>query len=297
MVDTAGKKLKQARLRKQLSLEDAARATKIRVPRLTDLENDDYANFPSMAYVRGFLTIYARFLGVDVSEYTESLGSTVTSVGIADYEYLTNAPDPVQPVVHRKIKRKIWPLVLFVIVLVLGILALPVMKLLLTYKRLEPGQKQVSESAGVPEADLGSKAGRSIPVPSPAMREDQAFLSSSASQPKSEPEVRRAEPVTPGTPSASAAPSPDSDSLRPPQQSSDLAAKEVLIKAVKKTWVKITKDSPDTAPVYEDWIFPGTLGIRLTGNRIYIQASDPSGLQISRNGVSQPVDQSSLTIQ
>lgn len=62
---TVGKQLQEAREAKNWTPELAARATKIKVERLRDLEADDYNNFSSPAYARGFVRTYARALGLD----------------------------------------------------------------------------------------------------------------------------------------------------------------------------------------------------------------------------------------
>jgi cytoskeletal protein RodZ len=62
---TVGKQLQDARLAKNWTPELAARETKIKVDRLRDLEADDYSNFTSPTYARGFVRTYARALGLD----------------------------------------------------------------------------------------------------------------------------------------------------------------------------------------------------------------------------------------
>lgn len=62
---SVGKQLQEARLAKNWTPELAARETKIKVDRLRDLEADDYNNFSSPTYARGFVRTYARFLGLD----------------------------------------------------------------------------------------------------------------------------------------------------------------------------------------------------------------------------------------
>jgi cytoskeletal protein RodZ len=62
---TVGKQLQDARMAKGWSPELAARETKIRVDRVHDLEVDDYSNFSSPTYARGFVRTYARALGLD----------------------------------------------------------------------------------------------------------------------------------------------------------------------------------------------------------------------------------------
>ena len=71
----------------------------------------------------------------------------------------------------------------------------------------------------------------------------------------------------------------------------------MVVKALKKTWVKILKDNPGSVPIYEDWLYPDTLPLRLNGARFYIQMSDQTGLQILKNGVPQPISQPVMTIQ
>ncbi len=57
--------MQEARLAKNWTPELAARETKIKVERLRDLEADDYSNFSSPTYARGFVRTYARALGLD----------------------------------------------------------------------------------------------------------------------------------------------------------------------------------------------------------------------------------------
>jgi cytoskeletal protein RodZ len=58
----SGEKLQQARLEKGLSLEDVARATKIKTEFLSHLEDGEYQKLPSPSYASGFVRNYARFL-------------------------------------------------------------------------------------------------------------------------------------------------------------------------------------------------------------------------------------------
>src|SRR2546423_449034 len=71
MANSLGYKLRQARLRKNITIEEAAHATKIRTGRIEDLERDDYSNFANLSYAKGFLAIYAKYLGIDIASYLE----------------------------------------------------------------------------------------------------------------------------------------------------------------------------------------------------------------------------------
>lgn len=65
---TIGETLREARLKKGVSEEVAARAAKIRADRLRDLEQDRYDQFAAHLYARGFLRLYAEYLGLDAAE-------------------------------------------------------------------------------------------------------------------------------------------------------------------------------------------------------------------------------------
>lgn len=73
MAESIGKQLKQARLKRGLSLEDISHETKIPVSRLQDLEEDNYGSFPSPTYAKSFLSIYSDFVEVDASDFLEAL--------------------------------------------------------------------------------------------------------------------------------------------------------------------------------------------------------------------------------
>lgn len=62
---TAGQILKENRERKEISLDDVARETKIRKPYLIALEKDDFQSLPSTATIKGFIRNYAQFLGLE----------------------------------------------------------------------------------------------------------------------------------------------------------------------------------------------------------------------------------------
>src|SRR5580698_8282549 len=93
MVESVGKKLSQARLKRGLTVDEAAHATKLRPDKIAALESDDYSSFANNIYARGFLQIYARFLKVDVSEISRTLDNA-NPISVSDYQYLSNAPTP-----------------------------------------------------------------------------------------------------------------------------------------------------------------------------------------------------------
>ncbi|MEJ5314063.1 MULTISPECIES: RodZ domain-containing protein [Anaerolinea] len=68
MMLSVGERLRQNRLEKNLTLEQASQATRVRVHYLEALERDDLEALPSRVQAKGFLRLYADFLGLPVEE-------------------------------------------------------------------------------------------------------------------------------------------------------------------------------------------------------------------------------------
>lgn len=68
MSHSIGEQLRQAREAKKLSLEQVSLATRIRLPYLQALEEDDFERLPSLAQARGFLRTYAGFLNINLDD-------------------------------------------------------------------------------------------------------------------------------------------------------------------------------------------------------------------------------------
>ncbi|MBI4065178.1 helix-turn-helix domain-containing protein [Candidatus Gottesmanbacteria bacterium] len=63
---TVGSILKEARIGKEITLEQVEKATKIREKFLHAIEADDYTTLPSPSYAKGFVKNYSAFLGLDI---------------------------------------------------------------------------------------------------------------------------------------------------------------------------------------------------------------------------------------
>jgi cytoskeletal protein RodZ len=152
-IEGLGKKFQEARLARKLTLDEAARMTKIRPSRLAEIEADDFSQFPSLAYAKGFLLIYGKFLDVDVSAYMEAF-ETSDAVTVDGYSYLQDNPKPKPmrtPVVPRRSVSSssgkpvsLMPLVLGIVVLVIGFSA---MRFILNIQRIAPRRAEPSPAA------------------------------------------------------------------------------------------------------------------------------------------------------
>lgn len=65
---TLGDCLKEARLKKDVTLLEAEIATKVRSDFLEDLEKNDWSKLPSVVYIRGFVLAYAKYLDIQRDE-------------------------------------------------------------------------------------------------------------------------------------------------------------------------------------------------------------------------------------
>ena len=89
-MSSVGSMLREAREKKKLTIDDVARATKIKKDLLEALEEDEYEKLPAPTYVRGFLKIYASYLGLDpgeiVGEYLKDHPGDSEQVLVLDVE-------------------------------------------------------------------------------------------------------------------------------------------------------------------------------------------------------------------
>jgi cytoskeleton protein RodZ len=232
-----GQKLKEARLARGLTLDEAGRLTKIRPTQLNDIENEDFSQFASLAYAKGFLVIYGKFLAVDVTPYLEAfeISETLTVDG---YSYLQDAPEPepVRPVVVRRRSSSpgggggggsLIPFIIGVLVLVIGFVAL---KWFFQMQRLKPrptgpGASPTATASDRIVAPHAQPAETVAPPPAsvaPASPTPTATTAPTTptvqSAPPAEPEVRRAEPVNPKDAAQIPTPTPSPKrSPRPPR--------------------------------------------------------------------------------
>src|ERR1043166_3411435 len=176
-IEGLGKKFQEARLARGLTLDEAARMTKIRPSRLAEIEADDFSQFPSLAYAKGFLQIYGKFLDVDVTPYLEAF-ETSEQVTVDGYSYLQEEPAPMPvraPVVRRRPSRPVtssrssssgtrpslMPLVIGIVVIVVGFW---IGKLLVNLRRLTPQTPQTS-AAQTPARPVTTSGPYTAPAP------------------------------------------------------------------------------------------------------------------------------------
>jgi cytoskeletal protein RodZ len=301
-IEGLGKKFQEARVARKLTLDEAARMTKIRPSRLAELEADDFSQFPSLAYAKGFLLIYGKFLEVDVTPYLEAFEGS-ENVTVDGYSYLQEspAPKPKRTPIIRAAKKQasVWPLLVAVAVFVVGF---SVMKLVMNLKRLEPNRDTLvgipQPSAPSPSVAPSAPAVAVVPSPQPAATKNSRKIESPAAPPivagspanAGEPEVRRAQPVP-----TNEVPKTGVAEKAPPAESS--GENRVDIKPLRKTYLKVVVDNEATTPAFEHWVSPGDGPVEFHGQHIAVRVLDREAIQIKKNGKLLAVDDTDITIQ
>lgn len=284
MSDSVGKRLSQARLKKGLSIDAAAHATKVRPDKLLALENDDYSRFGNNAYAKGFLLLYGRFLDVDVSEQVRRL-EIPGEIRVSEYQYLQNVPAPEpKPLLVRDVrprKPSFVPLIVMAVVLVFAFFGF---QFWIGYHRL-----QTLESG---ERARASQPAATPPVVSQTPEETAPLRPASTAAAASSPSVNttaappsddRTGATAPAPPTAPAV-APAAPATTAPLPTPPSGPNEVAIQALKKTWIEIRKDDPNSPPIFVDYLYPNAPQLKLRGSRFFIEARDPSAIQISKNG-------------
>src|SRR3982074_3130768 len=175
-IEGLGKKFQDARLARGLTLDEAARLTKIRPSRLTEIEADDFSQFPSLAYAKGFLQIYGKFLDVDVTPYLDVF-ETSQQITVDGYSYLQDQPAPRArrirarpraPVVRRQRtgnRSSPFPLLIAVGVIVVGLI---LMRLILNIQSVARHRMSAVPQSTASQAPVAQALPTQAPAPSAA---------------------------------------------------------------------------------------------------------------------------------
>ncbi len=227
-IEGLGKKFQDARLARGLTLDEAARLTKIRPSRLAEIEADDFSQFPSLAYAKGFLQIYGKFLDVDVTPYLDAFETSSQQMTVDGYAYLQDQPAPKPrrirarpraPVVRRQRsgdRSSPLPLLIAVGVIALGFI---LMRLIMNIQRIAPhqmvGVPQPTASQAPPAQAQPTQAPVAQAPPKQAPAASIAPVAPAPSRAPSRPpaavveaQPKKAPPVASAPPSIAPAPSP-----------------------------------------------------------------------------------------
>jgi cytoskeleton protein RodZ len=322
-IEGLGKKFQEARIARKLTLDEAARMTKIRPSRLAEIEADDFSQFPSLAYAKGFLLIYGKFLDVDVTPYMEAFEGS-DAVTVDGYSYLQDNPAP-KPVRTQVVPRRprpvvssggsgkpmgLTPIIIGIIVIMLGYFAT---RLILNIQRIAPRRTESAPGAqasmappsytpaptiaprptatAVPSASAVAVATLSA-APSASVAPSVTGSAAAVVQPSpsassmaaAEPEVRKAEPVRP-------------EDLVKKNTTEGSGPNRVAIRPLKKTYIKVVVDNEANVPAFERWISPGDAPVEFRGRHFSVRVLDRDAVQIKKNGKSIAADDEDVSVE
>ncbi len=212
-MEALGQKLKQARLARKITLEEASRVTKIRPSRIAEIEQEDFSSFASLAYAKGFLLIYGKFLDVDVTPYLDAFEIS-DRVTVDGYSYLQDSGPTAPPPLVRRQPRKGPAFLPFLFAVALLVIGLYLIKLFLNIQRIAPAHETTPESAITASATPAPPSPAAAAIVAPRAQPVEGTPASEAmvtplgtpvptatatptTPAPTEPEVRRAVPVHP----------------------------------------------------------------------------------------------------
>ena len=114
-MEPPGKYLKRERELRNLSIEEAAKLTKIRGHLLKAIEEDRYEILPPGLYLRGFLMAYARYLGLDPNDVVLRYKKYLEELTISEEKPLE--PKKLEPQKHALFPEKRTTLYLLLAIL------------------------------------------------------------------------------------------------------------------------------------------------------------------------------------
>jgi cytoskeletal protein RodZ len=319
-----GEKFQKARAARGLTLEDAGRMTKIRPAKLAEIEAEDFSAFPSLAYAKGFVLIYGKFLNVDVSPYLEAF-ETPDQMTVDGYSYLQDNPAPPPPkatkvVVRREPSRggggggggqrsSLLPLAIGLVILVGGF---TVLKFMMDVRRVTPSAQRdanaLAQATAAPAATSAplnvAAAPKALPAdgtpppnavavatPPPVAVETAAPAALPQTAPATTPPL-----VAAATPAAAAEPEPEVRRAEPVRPEDLMQARNTAVAEAPQTGTNRFDIRPlrrtsvrvtvDNAggASFDRVLNPTDRPVQFLGKRIAVRVSEPGAVEIRKNG-------------
>lgn len=180
-----GQRLADERRAQGKSMAEICAATRIMASKIEALEHDRYEELPAPAYTRGYISSYAKALGLDpapfLAEYERDIGSATSGVRLSEMPEM----EAVVPLGHQAhaVPRRIWIVVVIIIVGV-SLAAWAVRQLTAPPDAIPPvppaettaPSAPASISPGVSESETGSPATEVAPPTASGATNAQPFV-------------------------------------------------------------------------------------------------------------------------
>ncbi len=300
-----GEFLRQERERRGITIEQVASATKISVRLLHSVEADQYAEMPAKPFIRGFVTSYARFIGLDSKEiltrYDDFIDSKVRERPTRDAGHSGYAFEKRE---GEQSRTMLW-VVMGVCLVVGGVLAVffkgsrhhhkqtQVEQLRALHPEVSPSPAPSNSPSSSPSASgvftgpLPSRSPTGVPAISGIPVAPVAAIPSGVVSP-----APKSPMVKPPSPKPSAKPSPKSSpkaapSGRPDPLNSGVNLKggemkyKSVFKALADVWVRYQVDE---RPMTKFILREGRVLVLRAEREIRFQASNPASITLNLNG-------------
>ncbi len=193
-MEPIGEKLKKARLEKGLTLEDVHKKTKIHLNVLKAIEEGSLVNF-SPVYIKGFLKIYCKFLGIEYSDSLLDHKQVQPSGRTAGQEKIKMSlpvidATPVWYEALRFVRSKIKVILLIVIIFIVAVGLFNLGKFIalkarhmpkrtaVSTRQVSPPVRQAKKSeAAKPRKLAAQKPAAILPKPQPAQKPEETVIS------------------------------------------------------------------------------------------------------------------------
>jgi transcriptional regulator with XRE-family HTH domain len=261
---TIGDQLRAARLRKNWTPEAAAKATKIRVSQIENLEKGELTQFANAAYARGFVRIYARALEMDDQKVLSQLDGTLEEDAepvkrLPAVEYVPEAVQMSGSARVNEVGRQIVYALVGVMVLIVGSFVYNAWR-----------ANKIGSEGGAPL----------VAAPLPGVPEAPAVQT---------PGIARALPAQPLSPEELAAQAEETAPAAVPVMSATPAPvlpggiRKMSLQAMRTSWVTVTKIDQDPRLVYEGQIEAGQ-SKDFEGGRFEVRIAIPSAVNVILDG-------------
>ncbi|MDF1613604.1 helix-turn-helix domain-containing protein [Desulfurivibrio dismutans] len=267
-----GEKLRRARTEKGVSLEEAAEATRIHTSTLRALEENDQTALPASTFTRGFVRIYANYLGLDqetaLRQHIKELGlpdaATTEKININEILAGESMAEPLRAFTGSRLA-----LVLVALVLVLAV-----------YWGYTSYLRPMAPPASFPPDNVFQQTQPEAPPPAATATAPEPLPAPPA--PKAFPELQAEFTPDPAAtddqPAPEAASAPSLDSL---EALNNEASHILEARFTEDTWVRIQIDH---GPSRQLFFQPGDNRTWRAAEQVELRIGNAGGVELSYNG-------------